>query len=87
MKSVEVVQRPCNKAGLPRVACVDDAVEVEEDHDSAPIQINLLFEFTPNVLIAIVNSSHPRPDPGRVSADLRHDKAGGRALLSVGKKK
>ena len=85
MKSVEVLQRPCNKGGLPLTACIDNAVEVEEHHAIASIQINLLFEFTPDVYIAIANSCHEER-PGWVSADVRHDKASGRALLPVGKK-
>ena len=84
MTCVEAVQRICNKEGLPVIAYIDNAVEVEEHHAIASIQINLLFEFTPDVYIAIANSCHERP--GWVSADVRHDKAGGRALLPVGKK-
>jgi hypothetical protein len=84
MKSVEVVQRPRNKEGLPLIAGIDNSIEVEEHHAIASIQINLLIEFTPNVYIAIVNSSHERL--GWVSANLRHDKAGDRARLPVGQK-
>ena len=79
MTCVEAVQRICNKEGLLVIAYIANAVEVEEHHAIAGFQINFLFEFTPNVYIAITISFHERP--GWPPADLRHDRAGCHALL------